>query len=128
MTGKSYPCAVAVCWLAFGTPLWAFDLAMGSVFFPTSALTHVGGLAVGWRTLQRLGWPIGAWRVAVVAGLGWLVVTRLVTLPEHNVNLVFSVYPGWEWAPHAVYLGGLVAMSALVFFLVERAALRFGKT
>src|SRR4051812_46788914 len=56
--------AVGVFWLAAGFPLWIFDFIAQREFLPTSLLTHVGGLIVGYIGIKRLGLPNAAWLAA----------------------------------------------------------------
>jgi hypothetical protein len=126
----AFLCASAVMWLAYGAPMWVLDVSTGGDFVPTSILTHFGGLAVGVVVVRRLGWPRGAWLFAC-AGTATLVgVTRLFGSPERNANLAFRVHDGWEarvestFGSHAPYLVTMWLASALVFFVIERVAIR----
>jgi hypothetical protein len=126
VSGHALPVAIGVLWLSFGVPLWLIDLATGGAMLPTSPLTHVGGLALGLAGTRELGWPAGAWWKAV-AGLGLLTeACRFVTPRAANVNLAFSVWGGWEtrFPSHVVYLALLLVCASVVFFAVERAALK----
>lgn len=124
--GHRLASAVALSWLAFGTPIWLLDLATGKNMIPTSVLVHLVAPAIGVDAARRLGWPTGAWRWACVAAIFLLVATRLVGSERTNVNLAFRVHDGWEdrFRSHPLFLLLLVLTSALVFFLVERVALR----
>jgi len=127
MIEQRLPVVIGFLWLCFGTPLWLLDLAMGASMIPTSPLTHLGGAVIGIFATRRLGWPPSAWRFAVLALAALLMVSRLVTPPSANVNLAFSVWPGWEkWFPtHGTYLAFLLLVCAASFLAVERAARRF---
>jgi hypothetical protein len=113
--------AVGVLWLSFGNPLWVLDLATGGEFLPTSLLTHVVALAVGVLAARKLGWPRAAWGKAVLAFLGLMALTRLVTPRPANVNLAFRVADGWEkiFPSYAVYVVLLAAGAAATFFVAE---------
>jgi hypothetical protein len=126
VTRRAALVAVGLSFLAYGVPLWLLDLATGGEFVPTSAGTHLGGLAVGVAAVRRLGWPTGTWRRALAASIGLLGVTRLVTPPAANVNLVFAVAGGWEarFPSHAAYLALMIAGAGAVFFIAERLARR----
>ena len=54
------------------------------------------------------------------------VLSRLVTRPEHNVNLVFHVEPGWEarFSSFPLYFLLLAAVATLTFYALERVAVR----
>ena len=64
--------------------------------------------------------------INVLAFLGLLLLTRLLTPREDNVNLAFRVAPGWEalFPSYPLYLLLLVGVGALTFFLVERGLQR----
>jgi hypothetical protein len=114
--------AIALLWLVIGTPLWAIDLATGADLVATSPLVHVGVPVVAFVALRRLGFPRGSWYRALFAFLALALLTRLVTSPAHNVNLVFAVWAGWEtyFPRHEVYFTFLLAVGALGFFVTER--------
>jgi hypothetical protein len=116
--------ATGLSWLCFGIPMWIIDLATGGELIPSSVLTHVGGFVVGIVAIAKTGWRRGSWWKATAAASVLLLVTRLVTPPAANVNLVFAVWPGWErmFPSHAVYFALLLAANAMVSFLVEHAA------
>lgn len=124
LAGSAPVVTVGLSLLVFGLPLWVVDMATGGELLLTSIGTHVGGLVVGVLATRQLGWPEGTWWKAVAVSLVILLVTRLLTPAPANINLVFAVAGGWErWFPsHRVYLAGLVAASAGVFFMTERAA------
>lgn len=116
--------AIGVCWLSLGVPLWIVDLATGGELFPTSFLTHVGGAILGVIFVRRHGFPAGAWWKAVVALMLLFAITRAVTPAEANVNLAFSVHPGWQrlFPSYPRYFAALFALSAAVFAFTERIA------
>jgi len=112
---------IGLLFLCMGTPLWMMDLAGGGEFYPTSSLTHVGGLAIGLYGARRLGLPSGAWWKAVVALITLILICRLVTPPRANVNVAFAIYPGWEkvFSSHLVYLATMMGAAAAYFFVCE---------
>lgn len=118
--------AISTSWLVLGDILWAVDLLSGGVFYPTSLLTHVGGLAIGLLALRRSGWPEGTWWRALLALAALQQCTRLLTPPAANVNLAFSVYPGWEpLFPHySAYWAALLLLAASSFRATEAALQR----
>ena len=118
--------AIGVSWLSFGLPLWAIDLATGGEFLPTSVLTHVVGFALGILGVRRLGFPRGTWWKAALAFVALWPITRALTERAANVNLAFSVHPGWErvFPVYAVYFAAIVGLATATFFGVERAFLR----
>ena len=120
-------CTIAVCWLAYGVPIWLLDLATGASLIPTSVLTHFGGLALGIVAVRKLGWPRRSWLVATGASLVLVVLARIFTTRAQNVMLAHRVHDGWErhFSSHLPYLALMIAVSAVVFFVVETIARRF---
>jgi hypothetical protein len=121
-------CAAALCFLAYGLPMWLLDISTGGDFVPTSILTHVGGTTIAVLAVRRLGFPRFGWAVASGITLLLLGITRLFGDPARNANLAFRVHDGWErWFPsHTAYLAMMWLGSALVFFVVETAWRRVG--
>ena len=107
--------------LCLGTPLWLMYLAGGGDFYLTSCFTHIGGLAIGLYGARRLGFPYGVWWKAVVALVALILVCRLVTPRQANINVAFAIYPGWEkyFSSHMVYLATMICMAAGYFFITE---------
>jgi hypothetical protein len=112
---------IGTLFLCLGTPLWVMDLAGGGVFYPTSSLTHLGGLAIGLYGVRRLGMPRGVWWRAIAAMIGLILICRLVTPPQSNVNVAFAVYASAAsvFSSHLVYLAAMLSAAALYFFVVE---------
>ncbi len=117
---------VGFLWLSFGTCMWLVGLTMDVPFLPTSALTHVGGLAIGLWGVRRLGLPTGvAWKA--VAGLGLLhLISRGLNPPGKNINMAREIASGLEgWFPsHAMFLLAIGACSAAAFVSLEMALRR----
>jgi hypothetical protein len=97
------------------------DLAGGGEFYPTSCFTHIGGLAIGLYGARRLGVPGGTWWKAVVVLIVLILICRLVTPPQANVNVAFAIYPGMEkyFASHFSYLATMLSIAAGYFFITE---------
>lgn len=117
--------AAGVLMLFIGIPMWIISLADGGEFFPTSTLTHLGGVTVGLVGLGRLGLPRRSWLtgVAVVAIL--LVLSRGVTPADLNVNIAFT---SWFRLPPSlsadeVYVLLLLAFWGASMWVVERGLL-----
>ena len=112
---------VGVLWLAIGTCLWLVGLGMDVPFLPTSALTHVGGLAIGLWGTRRLGIPGGvAWKALVALGLLHLI-SRFLNPPGKNINMAREIASGLEgWFPsHALFLLAIGAFCGAAFLLLE---------
>ena len=108
-------------WLVAGVPLWLADLAAGGAFFPTSVLTHVGGLLLGLAGLKRLGVARGAWWRSAVALVALAALSRAVTPAADDVNLAFSLVPTGAGLATVltVALAALVA-AGTIFYAVGR--------
>jgi len=113
--------AVGTLFLSLGTPLWFIDLAGGGEFYPTSCFTHIGGLVMGLYAVRRFGLPAGSWWKATLALIFLMVVCRFVTPAQANVNLAFSMYPGWEkvFSSYPPYISTMIAIAAIYFLIVE---------
>ena len=118
---------IGTLFLCMGTPLWVMYLAGGGEFYPTSCFPHLGGLAIGLYGVRRLRLRSGAWWKSVVALVTLILICRLVTPAQANVNVAFAIYPGWEevFPSHPIYLAVMMAQSAGYFFLCEFALRRW---
>ncbi len=110
---------IGVLFLLLGTPLWILDLLTGGEWLPTSCFTHVGGLAIGLYGVRRLGLPRAVWWQSVVTLMGLILLCRLVTPREANVNVAFAIQHGWEdyFPSHGVYLVIVMAQVTVYFFV-----------
>jgi hypothetical protein len=120
--------AVGTSWLGYGLPVWLIGIAGGNRMLPTSAVIHFGGIAAGAVAIKKLGFPRGTWWRSTASLLCLMGLTRLVTPPRENVNLVFSVYPGWEklFPTYAPYFVFLLATGTIAFAIVETIAVLLG--
>jgi hypothetical protein len=118
---------IGTLFLCVGTPLWVMYLAGGGEFYPTSCLPHIGGLAIGLYGVRRLGLCAGVWWQAVLSLIALILICRLVTPPEANINVAFAVYPGLEktFPSHLVYLATMMALAAAYFLICENALRRW---
>jgi hypothetical protein len=112
--------AIGILWLSVGTPLWLLDIASGAEFVPTSALTHVGGLAVALAALRRRSVPRHIWWQAVLALAALQQACRWWTPPAANVNAAFAVYPRFQaWFPsYGLYLAASAFVAGLLFWII----------
>lgn len=108
-------------WLTVGVPMWVYDLITGGEFLPTSTLTHVGGFLLGLFGLKAVGLPKGAWWKAGAAIVPLFLVCRWITPAPSNVNLAFSIWPGWEryFPSHPVYAVAVFVFCLGVFAVAE---------
>jgi len=115
-------------WLGVGVVFWLLYLAGGGEMLLTSPLPHVGGLVLGWIGVRRLGLPRGLWRKAGVSLAVVYALSRLLTPARANVNLAFSIHPGWEpyFPSHAVYALCVFGVYVASFFAIEAGLHRSG--
>ncbi|MFN2577742.1 MAG: hypothetical protein ABR607_08630 [Pyrinomonadaceae bacterium] len=86
----------AAIWTIPGLGIWFWFVWLnGSTPF-SSTLAHVGGLIVGIIVLRRVGMDRIAWLYAFVWYLFMQLVSRAVTSPDLNVNVVHHIQAGWE--------------------------------
>ncbi len=120
---------IGLMWLCYGFPFWVYYLIFEGDLRLTSAYTHVGGMAASLLALRELGMASGTWRKAISAQLALMLVSRLTTPPEENVNVAVSVWAGFEkWflGSYAVFFFANVALVAAFYRAIEKAGARFG--
>jgi len=115
-------------WLGVGVFFWILYLAGGGELLVTSPLTHVGGLLLGWVGIRRLGLPRQLWWKASVPLALVHVLSRFLTPPQANVNLAFSIHPGWEpyFPSHFVYALCVFGIYVAGFLAIELGLRRSG--
>jgi hypothetical protein len=86
----------AAIWTIPGLAVWIRYVLFEYDFVFSSALAHVGGIAVALVVLRRVGMDRIAWVYALVWYLFMQIVSRLVTAPALNVNVAHSIQTGWE--------------------------------
>lgn len=108
--------------LTVGFPLWAIDLALGSEFYPTSVLVHVGVLAIGACSLRQFDPPYQQWLKALAVMGTIIVAARLFTTPEDNVNLAFRPWANIPilYASLELHLLVLLGYWAIMLWLSEQ--------
>jgi hypothetical protein len=102
--------------------MWLAGLATGGEFYPTSILTHFGGLAVGIVGLRQLGGLRDDWWKAYVLVVVLLFLSRLLTPAAMNVNFAFRTWSfARDWLPDLnAHLLTLLALWATGLFAAER--------
>jgi hypothetical protein len=115
--------AVGFLWVAVGVVVWILYLAGGGELLATSFLPHVGGVLLGYVGIRKLGLPRQVWwKAGVLLALVHLL-SRFTTPEQANVNLAFSIHPGWEpyFPSHVVYV-----LCVFVFYVACFVAVEFG--
>ncbi|HVV85009.1 MAG TPA: hypothetical protein VHE35_18220 [Kofleriaceae bacterium] len=87
---------VAGAWLyhlVWGAPVWLFDAIANGRAQPSSIAAHVGPLALGGWWLARRPWPGPVAAPAWAVGIAALIVSRPLTVPAHDVNAAYAVWP-----------------------------------
>jgi hypothetical protein len=109
-------------WALIALPLWVYHcLRTGSVA-PSSIALHATGVGIGFLATRRSAVPAGLALVAIPVGLLSLLLARLFTRPELNINAAFRVQDGWTslFANYVVYLLVQVAAYSILFSLVPK--------
>lgn len=87
---------VSALWMIPGLLVWFLYVVLAWGVFLSSTLAHVGGLAVSAIVLKTYRMDRQTWIYAFGWSLLMQLVSRLITAPELNVNLMHAVQPGWE--------------------------------
>lgn len=114
--------ATGLVMLGFGVPMWLMAIATGGDFYPTSVLTHLGGIAVGIAGLRQLGGVRDDWWKAYLTIVVLLILSRCITPASMNVNLAFDTWTfARSWMPGlTAHLLSLLAIWASGLFVAER--------
>src|SRR3954468_916065 len=83
-------------WTIPGLAVWIFYVGLGGGW--SSALAHIGGVVVGFFVLSQVRMDRIAWLYALAWYLFMQFLSRLITTPDLNVNVVYKIQPGWEGA------------------------------
>ena len=75
--------------------------------------------------IYKLGYDRRALLWQTLFGSVLLVITRLVTVPDDNINRVYGPYDPQTLVPSWVYLVGLIIFCPLVLYLPVHLALRW---
>lgn len=124
--------AAGVLMLSIGIPMWIISLWDGGDFYPTSALTHLGGITIGLIGLAQLGLPRRSWLTGVGIVAVLLVLSRGITPAELNVNIAFVSFFHLPKAlsEDEIYVLLLLTFWGCSMWIVEKSLLlipRFGK-
>lgn len=113
--------ALAFAWLSFCAVLWFVDVGFGEMAVDSSVLTHLGSFALSVLAVAVLGIPENTWARAALGLALLVVVSRVSTERELNINLAYTVADGWHGAfsNHVGYLALLFGLSAALFFTAE---------
>ncbi len=106
----------AAIWTIPGLAVWiryVLYAAFNYEMVLSSILVHVGGIVIGLIVLRRVRMD----RIAWLYSLAWYLIVqlaaRLFTAPELNVNLAFSIQPGWAQT-FSSYWKFWIVMTAVV--------------
>jgi hypothetical protein len=110
-------------WVSIGIPLWVYNLTSGSSSVIYSYLTHWGGLINGLLGIYIMGIPKRSYIYSAIALSVFACATRFITPPGENINLIHSIWPGWEtvFPSFPVFLAIIFFYCIIVFFLIEYA-------
>lgn len=79
--------------LVWGVPVWLLDAIATRSALPSSIAAHVAPLVIGGAWLARRPWPGGVALPAWMVGVSVMIVSRPLTVPAHNVNAAYAVWP-----------------------------------
>ena len=113
--------AIGLLWSCFGLPIWLIYTFTGGEFMPTAALAHLGAFVIGIYGVGRFGIPRGSAWQGLAAYLALWALTRAITPESANINLAFSVWPGWEnrFPTYPIYFATLLVSGAVTFAITE---------
>ena len=118
---------IGIIWLLPAFPLWLIDCYRLNDWPLTSILCHAGALIFGLCMLPQVRMNRRAWIPALVYAFGVQQICRWFTPPDQNVNVAFSIFPGWESIfPHYwefwvfVLLESCVGIYLITFFLAKK--------
>jgi hypothetical protein len=119
--------SIGLIWVTLGIPLWILNLISGSQSLVYSFLTHWGGFFLGLLGVYLLGIRKGSWWKAILAIALFAPPTHFLTPPAENVNLVHSIWPGWEnvFGTFPLFLLAVLLYCSAVAFGLERILLFF---
>jgi hypothetical protein len=83
-------------WTIPGLGIWFWFVWLDGSTSLSSTMAHVGGLIVGMIVLRRVRMDRIAWLYAFVWYLFMQLVSRRVTSPDLNVNVVHHIQAGWQ--------------------------------
>lgn len=87
---------IGILWLIPGFPLWLIESYRNNDLPFSSVLAHFGALVLGIFLLPKFGMKSWTWLPAFVYALFIQQLSRWITPPSLNINVAFSMYPGWE--------------------------------
>jgi hypothetical protein len=104
--------------LVWGLPMWLLDAVLSGHSAPSSVAAHLGPMLLGGAWLWRRPWPgpiaVPTWMIGLTA----MIVTRPLTVPAHNVNAAYQVWPPGDQVFSSVAMAwtvtGLLCLALLV--------------
>jgi len=122
---------LAAIWMLPGILVWFVYVVLTWGMFLTSALAHVGGLAVAMLALKWHRMDRDAWRSAFGWYLAVQLASRFVTPAALNVNLAHKIAPGWErtfqsywsfWLVLTAITAAVLWVSGMILWAIWRPA------
>lgn len=110
-------------WALIALPLWLHVCFRSGGVAPSSVALHGTGVVIGFLAVRRIAIPPQLALAAVPIGLLSVLLARLFTRPELNINAAFRVQDGWTslFPNYPVYLAVQIVIYSVVFSLVPRA-------
>lgn len=109
---------IAVIWMIPGLVIWFIYVVLPWGIFLSSAVIHLGGMAVGLIAIRRVRMDRMAWVYAFLWYLGIQLLSRVGTATELNVNMSQGIEPGWRQVFDAYWKFWLVgtALTAVILW------------
>lgn len=113
--------AVGTFWLTVGFPLWIVDMLVAGNTEATSALTHIGGLILGYAGMKRLGLPPRTWVFSILGLAALMVGSRFLSTAAENINFSYRVYEGVDriFPSYSSYVLALFGVFVTTFLLLQ---------
>lgn len=119
---KPYLNSTGFLWSTIGIPLWIVNVLSGSTLLFTSILTHFGGFFIGLYGIKGFKFPKRSWLVALISMIIFAQITKFITPAYKNINLVFSIWKGWEnlFKTYYIFAAFIVVYITIVFYIIEK--------
>src|ERR1039457_4659289 len=119
--------SIGLIWVTLGIPLWILNLISGSQSLVYSFLTHWGGFLLGLLGVYLLGIRKGSWWKTILAIALFAPLTHFLTPPAENINLMHSIWAGWEnvFRTFPLFLAAVLLYCSAVAVALERILLFF---
>jgi hypothetical protein len=108
-------------WLLWGNAMWLFYLFGNGELFPTSLLTHVGGMIIAIAAVRDMGLPKFSWLAAVGSMFFFQRISFYFSPESENINLSQKIPAGWGniFPSYGWYLVLTIVGGSITFYIIE---------